>query len=240
MADLLDYALAAHGGLDRFNQFKAVSVNARIGGRLWQLKGQDEVLNDMLCVTVDLHQEHTSFTPFKLPNQRGVFTPERVAIKTNEGEIVEERVNPRTAFTGHTRETAWDDLHLIYFGSYALWTYLTIPFSLASPGFEVVEIEPWHEQDETLRCLKVKFPPYIASHSTEQTLYFDDDGLLRRHDYDVEVVGSTPVAHYTSEYKDVSGIKIPTKRRAFIRLPDNKLVPDPVVVSIDLSDIRFA
>ncbi len=39
MTDLLDRAVAAHGGLDRFNQFKTVSAHLVLGGRLWALKG---------------------------------------------------------------------------------------------------------------------------------------------------------------------------------------------------------
>jgi hypothetical protein len=106
-------------------------------------------------------------------------------------------------------------------------------------GFEVAEIEPWQELNETWRRLKVKFPPQIASHSTEQTFYLDKDGLLRRHDYDVEISGNMPAAHYVYEYKDVSGIMIPTKRRVFPRQPDNTPVLDSLLISIDLSDIRF-
>jgi hypothetical protein len=181
------------------------------------------------------------YAPFKLPNQHTSFTPERVAVETTEGAVVEERTNPRAAFAGHTLQTPWDDLDFIYFASYTMWTYLTVPFSLTWAGFEVAEIEPWQEQDETWRRLSVKFPPHIASHSTEQTFYFGDDGLLRRHDYEVEILGNAPgAAHYVSEYKDVSGIMLPTKRRVFPRQPDNMPALDTVLISIDLSDIRFA
>lgn len=51
--------------------------------------------------------------------------------------------------------------------------------------------------------------------------------------------GNIPSAHYVYEYKDVSGIMLPTKRRVFPRQPDNTPALDPVLVSIDLSDIRF-
>jgi len=238
MNELLHRAIAAHGGLDRFNQFQQVSAALSIGGALWSLKGQAGVLSTY--VTVELHQEHASFAPFKLPNQRAVFTPERVAIETNEGVVVAERSNPRAAFAGHGRETPWDELHLIYFAGYAMWTYLTVPFSLTWAGFEAREIEPWQEQGETWRRLKVTFPPSIASHSTEQTFYFGDDGLLRRHDYVDEVAGNFPVAHYVSQYQDSSGLLIPTRRRVFARQPDNTPALDVLTVSIDLSDIRFA
>ena len=236
--ELLHRAVAAHGGLERFNQFKTVSAHLVTGGGLQSLKGQAGVLST--DVTVELHQQHASFAPFKLPNQRAVFTPERVSIETNEGAVVAERANPRAAFAGHVRETLWDDLHLMYFAGYAMWTYLTVPFSLTWPGFEAREIEPWQEQGQTWRRLEVTFPPSIASHSSEQTLYIGDDGLLRRHDYVDKIAGNFPVAHYVSAYQDVSGLLIPTKRRAFARQPDNTPVLDVLTVSIDLSDIRCA
>ena len=177
--------------------------------------------------------------PFKLPNQRTAFTPDRVAVETTEGAVIEERTNPRAAFGGHTRETPWDDLHFIYFASYAMWTYLTVPFSLTWAGFQVAEIEPWHERSEIWRRLKVRFPPHVASHSTEQTFYFGHDGLMRRHDYDVEISGHFPAAHYVSNYKGVSGIIVPTNRRVFPRQPDNMPALDAVLISIDPTEIHF-
>jgi hypothetical protein len=120
-----------------------------------------------------------------------------------------------------------------------LWTYLTVPFSLTWAGFETREIKPWQEQGETWRRLKVTFPPSIASHSSEQTFYFGDDGLLRRHDYVDEIAGNFPAAHYISAYQDVSGFLIPTKRRVFARQPDNTPALNMLTVSIDLSDIPY-
>jgi hypothetical protein len=46
--------------------------------------------------------------------------------------------------------------------------------------------------------------------------------------------------HYVSEFKEFSGIVVPTKRRVFGRQPDGKAAPDPLVVSIDLSEIEFS
>jgi hypothetical protein len=74
MTHLLDLTVAAHGGLDRFNQLKTLSVHQRLGGRLWGLKGQEGAL-DNTRLTVDLHREHVSYVPFKLANQRTDFTP---------------------------------------------------------------------------------------------------------------------------------------------------------------------
>jgi hypothetical protein len=237
MNELLDRAVAAHGGLDYFDQFQHVAADVAIGGALWSLKGRPPRSN--VRVTVDLHQERAVFAPFRLPNDYAVFTPHRLTVETTQGAVVEERTNPRTAFAGHTRETPWDDLDQLYFSGYAMWTYLTVPFCLTWAGFAVAEIEPWREQEETWRRLAVTFPPDIASHSTHQTFYFGADGLLRRHDYAVEVAGGFPAAHYVSDYQNVAGLQLATKRRVFPRQPDN--LPDRTVVTIaiDLAQIRL-
>src|SRR5215472_16706448 len=108
MTDLLALAVAAHGGLDRFNQFKTVSAHLVLGGLTWALKGQEAVMsNARIRVTVDLHREYASLAPFQLPNQRTAFTPERVAVETTEGAVVAERTQPRAAFAGHTLQTPW-------------------------------------------------------------------------------------------------------------------------------------
>lgn len=88
--------------------------------------------------------------------------------------------------------------------------------------------------------MKVTFPANIATHSTVQTLYVDDAGLLKRHDYDVEIAGNTPGAHYIGGYKEVQGLMFPTERRIFPRQPDGNSMPEPLVVSIDLSDIHLS
>jgi hypothetical protein len=54
------------------------------------------------------------------------------------------------------------------------------------------------------------------------------------------VSGGTPPAHYLSEYKEVTGINVPTEHRIFPRTPDGQPLAEPLVVSIDLSEIRFA
>jgi hypothetical protein len=42
-----------------------------------------------------------------------------------------------------------------------------------------------------------------------------------------------------SDYHDVAGIKLPTKHRIFPRTPDGQSLPEPLFVSIDLSEIAF-
>ncbi|MCU1427046.1 MAG: hypothetical protein JWL83_1046 [Actinomycetia bacterium] len=47
-------------------------------------------------------------------------------------------------------------------------------------------------------------------------------------------------AHYVSDYHEVAGIKLPTKHKIFPRTPDGQSLPEPLFVSIDLSEIAFA
>ena len=52
------------------------------------------------------------------------------------------------------------------------------------------------KQDHTLQSPPVSahFLVTIATHSSKQTLYFDESGLIKRNDHDVEIAGGTSVA----------------------------------------------
>src|SRR5713226_1280005 len=120
-----------------------------------------------------------------------------------------------------------------------IWTYLTTPFFMAMPGFEVTEIAPWQEDGEIWRGLRARFPDTLASHSKEQDFYFGDDFLLRRHDYHLEIAGGAPVAQYVYDIVEADGIRFPTKRRAYLRGPHMKPIHDLLLISLDLSNFMF-
>ena len=237
MNDLISVAINAQGGLDRWRQFYTVFAHLVVGGGLWEMKGHGGVIEEV-DVQVNLLEQRTSH----IPNQQWhtVYTPDRIAIETGAGDIVEELYNPRASYQGHTWETQWSNLQLAYFTGYATWNYLNTPFQFARPGFQFDEIEPWEENNETWRRLIVRWPKDIHTHSAEQTIYIDKDGFIRRLDYRVEVAGNNPCAHYLSDYKNISGITMATKRVVYSIGENNKpLLDAPVIVSIDFSDIKF-
>ncbi|GGK21049.1 hypothetical protein GCM10011583_61220 [Streptomyces camponoticapitis] len=236
--DLVDVAVAAHGGLDRWKTYTSVSAHLKVGGVLWSLKQQGGPLDDTR-VRVALHREYASHYPFGDADLHTVFTPERVAVENDANEVVEERLRPRAAFEGHTLTTPWDRLHLAYFAGYAMWTYFTAPFSFTMPGFRTEELSPWQEDGQTWRRLSVEFPDSIATHGKRQTFYFDREGLVRRHDYTSEVLGAGPAAHYSSGHREFGGIVVPTQRRVHLIGEDGGVMPDPLVVSIDIDDVVF-
>jgi len=239
MSDLLQNVLDAHGGLERWNRFTTLNATIVSGGELWGIKGvvQDTMPREM---TVSLHQQQASVTPFGNPDWRTAFRADYIAIETSQGEIVRERPNPREAFAGHGMDTPWDPLHRAYFSGYAMWTYLTTPFFMALPGFKVSGIEPWHEGQEILQGLRVEFPEHVASHSRFQDFYFGDDFLLRRHDYHVDIAGGFAAAQYVSDYVEAQGLRFPTRRRAYLRDENLQPLRERLMVSIDLSDFRLS
>ena len=238
MNQLLAEILDAHGGMNRWNEYHRVEATIVSGGGLFQLKGipQDAAPRRM---RVWLHEERSSVFPFGAPDQRTMFTPEHLTIERADGTVVAERYVPKDSFAGHLMNTPWDPLHRAYFNGYAMWTYLTTPFFMTMPGFEVTEIAPWQEGAERWRGLRVRFPDEVASHSKEQDFYFGEDFLLRRHDYHVDIAGAFPVAQYVGNVIAVDGIQFPTKRRAYMRAPDLKPVRDLLMVAIDFDNFRL-
>lgn len=237
MSDLVTAVIDAHGGLDRYNQYSSATVHHRIGGSLWRRKGREGLLNHV-AVRLDLHQQRASHYPFTAPELRTSFTAQRAAVETVNGAVVAERFDPRASFPADPL-APWDDLHAAYFAGEAMWTYLTSPFTFASPGFEAVELSPVTEEGDSWRRLKVTFPDHIATHCREQTFYFDSNGLLRRHDYTPEVVNAGPAAHYASEYKEFDGIMVPTRRRVYRRAEDGSVARDVELVTIDVESVLF-
>lgn len=238
MNSLLKDALEAHGGLDRWNTHKTLTAKIVTAGAFWALKDvvQDR---DERTMVVDLHRQWGSLEPYGAPGQRSDFTPGRVAVVAPDGALVAERLDPRAAFEGHELTSPWDPLHRAYFNGYALWIYLTMPFSLAMDGVEVVEIDDWAEGGERWRGLRATFPEGFAGHSREQDFYFGPDGLLRRHDYTVDISGGFAAAHYISDPVRAEGIVAYRRRRAYRRGDNMKPILDPPMVTIDLSGFRF-
>ena len=56
MTDLLDIAVQAHGGLERWRQIRSIRVAASITGAIWFVKSQGDALKDVV-LTVDTRTE---------------------------------------------------------------------------------------------------------------------------------------------------------------------------------------
>ncbi len=239
MNSFLTRVLDAHGGADRWAACHRVDATIVTGGGFFGLKGipQDATPRRM---SVWLHEERSSVLPYGAPDQRSMFTPERIAIEKLDGTVVAERLSPKDSFAGHQMNTPWDPLQRAYFNGEALWTYLTTPFLLAMDSVRIEETAPWREGSESWHVLRAHFPGTIETHSLIQDFFFGEDLLLRRHDYNVNIAGGFAASQLTSDYIEAGGIHLPTKRRAYVRGPDRRPIVDMLMVSIDFTDVSFS
>ncbi|MEU1162715.1 hypothetical protein ABZ372_19210 [Streptomyces sp. NPDC005921] len=239
MSDLLSTVFDAYGGRTRWEEATRITARQFFGGALWGMKGHPGALDDV-DVTVDLRREYVTQKPFFHPDHHTAFAADRVAVEDSDGNVVEELTDPRASFAGHDLMTPWTRLQLAYFSGSAMWTYLAEPLSLTFPGVRTEEIDPWTEDGEKFRRLHITFPDSIATLSTEQTVYVDAQGLIRRRDYSVEIAGNTPAAHYVSGHQEVSGLVIPTTRMIYSRDENGHKIPEPLVVSVRLENVAVS
>nr|WP_210743399.1 hypothetical protein [Nocardia cerradoensis] len=229
--------MRAYGG-ERWTELTSITAHKRFGGALWDIKQVPGIVDDGE-VTVWIQDQRTSLRPFTAPDRRSVYTPDRVAIETLDGQVVAALDRPRASFEGHTLGTPWTPVQLAYFTGYAMWTYTAEPFNLTLPGVRIEEGEPWSEDGQRWRRLHVDYPATIATHSAHQVLYLDRDGLIRRRDYQVDIAGGSPAAHYVSDFDEVDGVVVPRTRMIYVRDADNRPIPEQLVVSIELTDITL-
>jgi len=231
--DLLNIAIDAHGGMARWRRISRIRVKGSITGAIWFVKGRGDVLKEVEFV-VDTRREHVAIA---LAGKRMVFEPAHVVLQTTTGEVIAERDDAERSFDGQTQETPWDDLHVTYFCGEALWTYLNTPFLYTQPGFLTDEVESVTIDGEKCRRLRVTFPDTVKSHTRTQYFCFGPDGLLRRHDYTVDVLGGAQGLNYAYDYRDVDGIMIPATRRVVGYQGDYQPIWDPVLVEISMREI---
>lgn len=237
--ELIERSIAAHGGRDRWAQASAISARVSAGGLAFALKLQGAAVRD-LDARVSTRSQQVTFAPYPQPGQRGVLEPDgSVRIESDEGEVRRRRERPREAFADARHKLWWDRLDMLYFATYAMWTYIAIPFVLEDPGYGVRELDAWREDGSRWRRLAVTFPAGIHTHCREQVFYFDDSGLIRRHDYTAEPMGGwAKAAHYCFEHRSFDGFTAPTRRFVYRRRRDNRAFGRPRLVWIEISDVR--
>jgi hypothetical protein len=53
MSELLDFAIAAHGGMDRWRSLSSLTVSASVGGALWP-GSHGKPIQDRIAVAIDI------------------------------------------------------------------------------------------------------------------------------------------------------------------------------------------
>lgn len=243
MTSLLDQVLEAHGGRERWAGATRVEARVQAGGLLVRSRFPGRGRLDYR-VEVEVGSPRAAAIPFPRPGLRGVFDHGEARIETDDGEVLEARPHPRPLFFGAAglrRNLRWDHLDATYFAGYALWNYLNTPYLLAREGVRTREIEPWEASGRRWRRLAASFPAGLDTHCREQVFYFDEDGMLRRHDYVAEVVGGwAKAAHLCDGHRRAGGLAFPSRRRVRPRGPGSRVLAAPTLVALDLSAIEVS
>ena len=93
MSNLLDLALSAHGGLDRWNRFKVLQARMSVGGAIFVAK-KNPGLQEDVTYEILTHEERVTIDRFAMPDRRLRFAPDRLTLETLDGSVVEDRHNP--------------------------------------------------------------------------------------------------------------------------------------------------
>jgi hypothetical protein len=118
-----------------------------------------------------------------------------------------------------------DLLRTAYVFGFAIRHYVTAPFLYTAPGFTVNEIEPWSENGETWRILRIEFPPDVEVPARVQYSYYGPDGLLRRTRYRMGSDEATDCVDYVSSYQEINGIWLPLEHEVVPCDPDGRKRP---------------
>jgi len=234
---LAEQAISAHGGLGAWEQAGEVVVRLSSGGFAFASKLQGHAVRGV-DARVATTGQRVLFEPYPSAGHRGLLDEDgSVRIETGASEVVHARQSPRAAFGDLRHRVWWDRLDILYFGTYAMWTYVSAPFVFLRDGYRLQELEPWEERGRRWRRLSVTFPQGVHTHCREQIFYIDEQGLIRRHDYTAEPFGQwARAAHYCFDHRSFDGLLMPTRRLVYPRRPDNTPRSRPRLVWIEVSE----
>jgi hypothetical protein len=98
MTGLLDEVLTAHGGAERWQSVSTITARGRLGGLLPKRFAGNKLAN--FTFQVHVAQQHTVLHDFPGAGTRAVFDRGDVRIETHDGEQLDTRTDPRSAFFG--------------------------------------------------------------------------------------------------------------------------------------------
>lgn len=216
--EVIQRSIKRHGGMQRYEQIDRIVCRVyTLGGFGMARRGLNTQFAMPNIVTLMPRQRMAVLHDYPRPGRDCIFDNGKVAEVTTGEAPVFEHDNHRVHMLSVSRfRRPWTTLDAAYFFGYAMTHYASLPFSLA--GVKVVGMKTRRSGDWRDR-IDFEYPDGAHTHSKLETIYFDESGLLMRHDYRPEV--SSPIAraaNFLLEYKSFDGYLITERRQVFFRL----------------------
>lgn len=215
---LLERAVARHGGWEAWRALRSVTLQMNaLSGLVPFMKGARRTFPRPSRAEVFPHEYRAVFHDYPTQGNSGVFTAGAVQLLDGGGAVVESSPDHRRSFRGLRKWRRWSPADAVYFFGYAITHYHGLPFTLAEA--RPLRLCRVHSDGRSLTGVDVELPATLHTHSRRQSFYFDDDGLLRRHDYVADIVGwMARGAHLWRDFVMVAGVPIPRERHVVARL----------------------
>jgi hypothetical protein len=235
MSIFLDEISQAPGEAARWRDATSIAADGIFGGALWEFKGVPG-FGGAVHIAADIHRQR-----IRLAEDSGrvtEFDKDADLVTVTEADGTSERLeHPRASFEGFAFETRWSVPQAAYFRAYATWIALLGSYVLSYPGVEVAAAGPWAGDGESWRGVRATFPETIDTHSATQLYYFDAEGRLARLDYEPEVNGGAPTAHYQPEHVTAGGLVVASRHEVFARNPDGTPDRSWMPIGLELTGI---
>jgi hypothetical protein len=209
-----------YGGRARWEKLRLTLTPTSLRGLVPWLKGSGKTFRLPVRADILPARGEATFFEYATPGGVGRFRNGRVALQDAP------LADHRPTFRGLRKWRRWSPLDALYFFGYAMTLYHGVPFTLAQAA-----IRAWNPGR---RALTVAWPPGIHTHSAVETFYFDETGLIVRHDYVADIVSAwARGAHFWRDVQDMNGFPVATHRRVVYRMGT---IPTPLLAL----DARFA
>ena len=198
-------AVERYGGRARWERLRLTLGPVALRGLLPWMKGAGRTFRLPSRAEIVPARAEATFFDYPSPGSLGRFQGGLVAL--GEAPLAAHRAS----FRGSRKWRRWSPLDALYFFGYALTHYHALPFTLAD-----AVVRRWNA---ARRALTVAFPADVHTHCEVQTIYFDESGLIVRHDYVADIVGVwARGAHFWRDVQIVDGFPVATHRRVVARI----------------------
>jgi hypothetical protein len=231
---LLERAVARHGGWETWRRLEGLSLRlTSLTGLVPELKGVGQTFPAPGRVEVWPRRGVVVAHDYPVPGRRGVFSSGEVQLLDG-ATVLEAHARPRESFAGLRKFRRWSPADALYFFGYALAHYHSLPFSLAEA--RPLRLVRARSAGRRLQGVEVELPATLHTHCRRQAFFFDDDGLLRRHDYVADIVGwFARGAHRWEDHVDVGGVPVARRRHVVLRL--GRIEAALVALHAELTDV---